>query len=302
MSSNLFGSKKFKRVEMSHDEKISRAAQLQIFTLDRIAGLTQGRDVVFHGGTSIAMMHSSPRWSEDLDFMAAPGAIAGLFGQLERFQRAIELDCSIEMPGSTIGMRIKGPEKGEIGKVSRIDLRWEHPMTFGVIKIKLEFYGCEAEALERYKSTPRLARLEGHAARNPIPSADIDSIWGDKVLAMAQRPTLKHRDQHDLGFIADKLGDDADLAAALAASRDIYRLDNTSIVSGLARDVVRRAIDDRASFDMDMQRWFGRDEFSRMTREGYLDQVFSEFHAQFVKAEVLAKDLCADKGCSSLDM
>lgn len=284
MSGKFFNKSAIKRVELGHDEKISRAAQMQIFALDRIAQIDCGSELVFHGGTSIAMMHGSPRWSEDLDFMASPRAIDRILGNIDRLKRAIELDCSIEMPGSEISLRLKGAAEGEVGRVSRIDLRWEHPMTFGVIKIKLEFYGCEPDALAAYAATPRVAQLEGHVARNAIASADLASIWGDKILAMAQRPVLKHRDQHDLGFIAPMIEAGADLQAAVFRSRDIYRLDDRAISSGLRRDVILDHVQDRGSFDRDMERWFGKAEFARMSQEGYLDRIFGDFHDQLAKA------------------
>ncbi|QFU10353.1 hypothetical protein PARPLA_03341 [Rhodobacteraceae bacterium THAF1] len=67
------------RQPLDATERAMIAQECQIALLDGISrtGPTFAGRGMFHGGTCLATCHASGRWSEDLDFVAASGAIAG---------------------------------------------------------------------------------------------------------------------------------------------------------------------------------------------------------------------------------
>ena len=272
---------RIRRSELTQDHRIDVAARLQMAAMDAIAKLHgQGPGLVFHGGTSIALMHGSPRWSEDLDFMAAPEAMAGIFDKEGDLARHLQFSSSLSTPGaSTILARKK--DVIEVGQVAKLNLRWEHPEFIGAVRIKIEFYITPQERLSSYAATPRICSFAGRQSGRKISGADIASIWADKIVAIAQRPALKHRDIHDLGYIAPLLDGSEDLDAALRASMGIYGRNALEISEGLARPLVTTAIPDRKAFHSDMERWFFGEEFQRQRQAGHYDRLHEAFLLQF---------------------
>ena len=281
---------RIKPKQLGNDDKIYISRMMQIFSLEALArGASPTPEMlVFHGGTGVSLIHESPRWSEDLDFMATPVMAGKLLKVRESIERDLRLKMSAMVPGSKITLQDKTPDffaNPEIGNVARWLLRWEHPSFVGAIKIKLEFYLCPEERLSAYGSLQAFPSAPECRSSVDLPAAQLVSVWADKIVAMASRHMLKYRDLHDLGYISPLLDglslteDDRD--RALSASMGIYGRTAASIVEGLNRPLVAEGIADRVAWEADMQKWFAGKSFDKMVAEKHLDRLLVGFHKEF---------------------
>lgn len=284
------------RQPLTNDIRLEITRELQNFMLAEIArraeasGIDEG--LVFHGGTSLSIIHGTMRSSEDLDFMASPDAVRGIFGHADNIEASMRMRASMEWPGAQLDLNVKNSGRDlELGEVARMMLRWEHPGYYGAIRVKVEFYLCPQERLDRYES--RKQPIEGDPSRGMIRAAVPVSIWGDKIVAMAQRPALKHRDIHDLGVLSRMLPSDADLRSALRASMGIYGRGPEDIRDGLRRDLVMAGDSDFAGFSEDMSRWFGEAHVLRMRQRGDLERLFEAYLGQAAIGRELIDELAA---------
>lgn len=271
------------RQPLTNDVRLEITRELQNFMLTEIARRADAKGIdtglVFHGGTSLSIIHGTKRSSEDLDFMASPDAVRGIFSHATNIEAAMRMRVSMEWPGAKLDLTNKsGDREPQLGDVARMMLRWEHPGYYGAIRVKVEFYICPQERLDRYVSLKQ--PIEGDPSRGMIRAATPVSIWGDKIVAMAQRPALKHRDIHDLGVLSRMLSGEADRSAALIASMGIYGRSPEEIRTGLHRDLVTAGDTDFHGFSEDMSRWFGEAHVSRMRAQGDLERLFDAYLEQ----------------------
>lgn len=285
---------------LHHDDKISISRELQVKVLEEIARLAKpsGRDMVFHGGTGISLIHGSPRWSEDLDFMATPGAISRLSSNTSSLAARLQLAFSARTPGAELSLLEKtdSEDKSDIGDLVRWMVRWSHPEVRGVVKIKVEFYLCPEERLAAYPSHENFPEAPECRSREALPCADLAAVWSDKIVAMASRPAIKYRDMHDLGFIAPLLQSagisDADRLNALKASMGIYGRSAREIADGLMRPIVQEGIADESAWAEDMRRWFAGAHYEEMASKNSLAQLLDRFHGEFSAGLRLVDALC----------
>lgn len=285
------------RQPLTNDARLEITRQLQNFMLTEIArradaeGIDDG--LVFHGGTSLSIIHGTKRSSEDLDFMASPEAVTNIFAHTAHIEAAMRMRASMEWPGARIDLGKKATDRApELGDVARMMLRWEHPGYYGAIRVKVEFYLTPQERLDRYLS--RKQSIEGDESRGLIRAAVPVSIWGDKIVAMAQRPALKHRDIHDLGVLSRMVPAEADRSAALLASMGIYGRAPQEIRDGLQRELVLAGDTDFDGFSEDMSRWFGEAHVSRIRANGDLERLFDAYLEQAELGRALVAELAPD--------
>lgn len=290
--------RRVKRSPVTTDDRIEIAARLQIDALDLISKANPTfQDMVFHGGTSIAFSQGSPRWSEDLDFMATPEAVQKLFAREATMGAVLQLKNSIADPEGIVSLKVKKGGDGQLGEVSRIDLRWEHPSFIGSVKIKVEFYTCSEAALSNYEARSMMPNWHGYQTRGAIRIATPESVWADKVVALALRPNLKFRDVHDLGFISPRLDPDFDRERFLNASMGIYAKAPEDVLAGLERAKVVDHLHDRDAFFHDMGRWFSKDLLSKLHKSGELADQHRLFLKEYDIARTLAEGMCNAPSC-----
>lgn len=293
---------------LHHDDKIAISRELQVKTLEEISRIAQptAREMIFHGGTGVSLVHGSPRWSEDLDFMATRGAVDRLFGKSEALASRLQLAFSARTPGAEISVADKNDGGGDLedGSLARWMVRWSHPDVRGVVKIKVEFYLCAEDRLAAYPSQMALPRAPEYASREALPCAELISVWSDKIVAMASRPVIKYRDLHDLGYIAPLLEranvSEEDRISALKASMGIYGRKASEIADGLARPVVQEGIADEAAWAEDMRRWFAGEAYEEMAAAQGLKDLLGRFHIEFSTGLRVVDALCeAEKSCDA---
>lgn len=216
------------------------ARLLQLETLTAVAerlALAGDLKVAFQGGTCLHMCHRSPRFSEDLDFLAA-----GTLAKLERLM--VEVAGAVSERMMARGLR----SVRLVGRGGKLNLDGvpHNPRLYQLVmpsetpdlpatRVKVEFMGVPEPLLDRYKTQMRMPILEGLSASvlAELPAGSLESIEADKVVALAMRKHPKARDVFDLGWIGHQRAGEQRSLAALEASRGMY--EGTPPVDALLR-------------------------------------------------------------------
>jgi hypothetical protein len=292
-----------KRAPLTPSEKTMVSQTLQIFALDGIAGAVHdmpGR-LMFHGGSSIATVHGSPRWSEDLDFVVSPEMSNELDAVREQVEAIAAERIADITPGAKFELIDKGKARGKVreadpGTVMRWTGRWEHPNRHGVVKMKTEFYIAEPDVTARYKTAPALPEAIGIEAYESIPAATLETIWADKIMAMSARPVMKWRDVYDMGFAMERIEgcSDDELFARLEVACESYRSDMSNIYQGLGRDYLVDLSDNFPVFADDMKKWLPAVVHERGIESGQLNQYHEACIEQIDRARRIILDRVPD--------
>lgn len=171
------------------------ASESHIWVLDGLAHKTQWsvEDVVFQGGTSLALAWNSPRFSEDLDFVARNDL--NLSEAMQTIAQHVQEKLNEKYPGAVVEIK----EKGE-GQNSNFMVAVSLPNVLGKVKIKTEFWKVEGEHLHSYDRSIKEVAARGTITPT-IPVASPDQIFADKMVALGARPRLKWRDVFDLWYL-----------------------------------------------------------------------------------------------------
>jgi hypothetical protein len=233
----------------------SRVSQImQCALLDEIlsSGTWRASDIVFQGGTSIHLVWNSPRFSEDLDFMVAVERAVEIGRAMERAARKVGARMQLTMPNSEIRLKSSDRDVEAVRNVIKHELVWSDPDVMGSVRVRADFFTVEAAHLADYKREGRVHRpdaslvadwpeLEGCdiselTVHSVIPAAHPESIYGDKLVALAKREYLKPRDFFDLWWLTNKLGvaiGDDELYDVVRRSAVCYAYADSDLVTGL---------------------------------------------------------------------
>lgn len=154
-------------------------------------------DLIFQGGTSLHLVHGSPRFSEDLDFLVRSTLDLGSIGSA--IQARLERSAWI-------------PRDARLSITTAKDDRNPHtfdvvvggPSIIGSVRVRVEFWQTPEEAMKPLTvvvSPVRLASGPNAGAQAFVPAAVEREIYADKVFAIAARPYLKPRDVFDLDWL-----------------------------------------------------------------------------------------------------
>lgn len=281
-----------KRVALSNEERFRIASDLHVMLLDEIFRVTGWRsgDAVFHGGTSLKIAWDSPRFSEDLDFMTSPDEALKLDGKMAEVAKRIERRAAAAFPGGKLETR---PRSAREGGLKRWDVVWSHPLRHGQVLVKAEFFSAPPAALDAYRSVMRVPFPDPERSvriSTPIAVPELVSAWADKVKAIATRPAFKWRDAYDLCHVARRLAspgpfpNDVDLLLALDATAAIYGVTPAAIADGLDKVRSSGALDDLASFERDMARWFPAGPFASLRQAGTFEGALREAKGEIARA------------------
>lgn len=267
------------------DDEVTIASMLHATILNELFRSLkwQRRDAVFHGGTSLRFLRGSPRQSEDLDFMITQEAAQALATAMVRVHDRVRSRMRLLTPGCEV--ELKGP-KGKA--VEAWYFTWSHPNVIGSVKVKTEFLVTTLEHLAAYQSTHLMPTTGGMlSVTGYLPGPTLVSAWSDKVVALAMRQALKWRDVFDLDFITNAARMDRQITweskfEALAATAAIYGYSSEDVLEGLERLVESGQLEDCASFERDMSRFF-----DPSTYQEYLDSDVFRSALDGTRAEVL---------------
>lgn len=157
-------------------------------------------DLVFQGGTSLHLVHGSPRFSEDLDFLV---------------KSTLDLDAIGESIQARLGKSSWIPRDARLTVTKAKDGHNPHafdvtiggPAIIGSVRVKVELWQTPAHALKPLTVVVKPVRLitgPAAGAQAFVPAAAPNEIYADKVFAVAARPYLKPRDVFDLHWLLQR--------------------------------------------------------------------------------------------------
>jgi predicted nucleotidyltransferase component of viral defense system len=188
---------------MSDIEKIEF---LHVMTLDALCRTKVGTDgsLLFMGGTSLKLAYGSPRWSEDLDFLAVDGT------RLEEIMLFVLRRVSASTKarfGMEATLHGGNPEKNPVKFAVRV--RGANPAEPS-LRVKCEFHRVAAEILSSWDS--RQARISSPfvpTVSAVVNTASLTEIFAEKLHSVGGRRALKERDLFDIAWIAGQQGENA---------------------------------------------------------------------------------------------
>lgn len=220
------------------EEAFDLRQALHVATLDALLSSRRWApgELVFQGGTSLHLVHGSPRFSEDLDFLvnaslkldALRGAVESRLGHLSWIPSDAQLAVSKAKDGHN-------PHSFSVS-IAGVGL-------IGGVRVKVELWQADAaKAIAPLKVHVCPVRLAGGPAAGTqafVPTADLSEIFVDKVFALAARPYLKPRDVFDLHWLRESAVPPTLSSADLAVRLSTYP--NETADRWLAKAIMRRA-------------------------------------------------------------
>lgn len=157
-------------------------------------------ELIFQGGTSLHLVHGSPRFSEDLDFLVADSLKLGSIGSSIQSRLAGTPWLPADM-----ALSVTAPKDGRNPHVFDVAISGEGVL--GSVRVKVELWAAPEEALKPLATAVHPVRLivgRAAGAQAFVPTLELQEIFVDKVFALAARPYLKPRDVFDLYWLAER--------------------------------------------------------------------------------------------------
>lgn len=157
-------------------------------------------ELIFQGGTSLHLVHGSPRYSEDLDFLVIDSLKLGSIASSIQSRLAGAPWLPADM-----ALSVTLPKDGRNPHVFEVAVSGEGVV--GGVRVKVELWQAPAEALKPLATDVHPARLivgRAAGAQAFVPTLELKEIFVDKVFAVVARPYLKPRDVFDLYWLAER--------------------------------------------------------------------------------------------------
>lgn len=154
-------------------------------------------DLAFQGGTSLHLVHGSPRYSEDLDFLVNSSLKLNTLSQTV----AARLQSISWLPKVT-RLTVSVAKEGRSLHAFVVSVGGEN--VIGSVRVKVELWKTAPDVLAKLHVVVSPVRLvSGPAAgmQTFVPTSSLKEIYADKVFALAARPYLKPRDVFDLHWL-----------------------------------------------------------------------------------------------------
>jgi hypothetical protein len=194
--------------------------------------------LTFQGGTSLALAWASPRFSEDLDFIAGGVGPQQLSEAMHLVAREVQRAIAPFYPGAQVDLADKS---GNGKQLAMFQVGVTLPGVVGKVKVKTEFWQVTSDKADHYQRVHRSLAPAGGATlyttvRPIFQVATPKQIFFDKLNAIAHRGRLKPRDVFDVWFLTTQLrqgageGPEAFDAAAVFADvpEFLESMDNTA--------------------------------------------------------------------------
>ncbi len=248
----------FTPAEWLHLTELVQAAALSGLTASR---RWEAGELVFQGGTSLHLIYGSPRFSEDLDFIARSDA--GLASALGGSLAHVRASLARQFPLVEVKVKARDPEGAIDPRNPRVfTLTLSEPNWHQALRVKVEFYVVGEQAINAYAShvqpvakpvaPERAPRFRVDIAPTFIEAAEIVEILVDKVHALGDRNRIKERDIFDLWWICQETGTTPAAAAAQFVARSAAHFamyPNGLPPLGLAASYLERAATMRTMLD-----------------------------------------------------
>ncbi len=232
--------------QVTPDELFNLRQEAQIATLEALLASRRWRhdELVFHGGTALRLVHNSPRFSEDLDFMVSSGLkLEGIGKNIkERILMGGRLPPDIKISIE----KLKDEQRMFSFYVSATSER-----VVGKVLVKVEMWKTERNLLSEIQAVISSAGV----SNSFVPASDLNEIMADKVFAQGGREYLKARDIFDIYWMM------ANGVSPIVAPKDIVRRFGIYDVGGVDKWLAKAAgrlasIDANAEMiAKDLRRW-----------------------------------------------
>lgn len=221
---------------LTASQKRQIASEMHVWILDGLAQKTPWslEDIKFQGGTSLALAWDSPRFSEDLDFVAR--ADLNFVEAIKKIVKHVEQGLQKNFPD--ISVEVKNNQDKENQNLTFVFVA-SLPNVLGKVKVKSEFWKVDGEIVKSYDGTYKALARRGDI--NPsFGVATPEQIFADKMIALGGRDRLKWRDLFDLWYL-----DSAGITQKIISNRDDFssRIENTLSLYNLSPSELRNKWD-----------------------------------------------------------
>jgi len=205
-------------------------ASLQISTLEALMRSRRWEpgELIFQGGTSLSLVHGSPRFSEDLDFLIDEDLkLDELHKVIQQRLESVALRLHPQLDRLTVSKnRDDTNPQNLVISVSGANL-------IGSVKVKVQMWRASTHAMHHTKAvvSPIWTKNAAQARTSTVmvPTATPGEIYADKIKAIVDRPHIKGRDVFDLYWLTEQqtpagysLPDDEMLKSALRTRIETY--------------------------------------------------------------------------------
>lgn len=167
---------------------------LQYRILQVIFSTDQGRQLVFHGGTCLRLIHQNRRFSEDIDFDNRGLTKDEFVGLADLVADALERE------GYQVNVQVKS--RGAFRcKVRFPGLLFQHGLSGHVEQSVLIQFDTEPQ---RFSYTPEMRRLDKFDVSFSLPCCPPSLLLAQKCHAILGRPRNKGRDFFDVVFLLSR--------------------------------------------------------------------------------------------------
>lgn len=206
------------------------------------------RALTFQGGTSLALAWASPRFSEDLDFIAGDIRPDQLSEAMQLVAREVQHAIIPFYPGATVDLADKS---GNGKQLAMFQIGITLPDTVGKVKVKTEFWQVPLDKAAHYEGVHRALAPKGGATlyttvRPIFNVATPRQIFYDKLNAIAHRGRLKPRDLFDVWYLSTQLRDFSSAEAIAQINADKEFGDVPEFLSAMENTA---ALYDQTAFD-----------------------------------------------------
>ncbi|MFK4705956.1 putative nucleotidyltransferase component of viral defense system [Roseateles asaccharophilus] len=263
------------KIAFNQEQQLDLTRRLQLMLLEAVmaSGTWVQDDIRFQGGTCLSLVHGSSRFSEDLDFVI--GTDRGLARVLSAAEVRMGERLRLALPGAQVKFSARDDdiESLDAKNPRTFMMTVSHPDWHRAVKVKVEFWVANPEAVAKYEARTLPARLltqvvEGVPLRVTLApvlvrSAETQEILVDKLHALACRSYMKHRDVYDLWWLSQS-GQQLDWCAELKRRYDYHaEMYNDSptlpalgqALAAKADEIAAMAGD--ATFSQDLKKWLG---------------------------------------------
>lgn len=246
----------------SSTELLEAALGLEVRILDALLSSRAWRtdEIAFQGDTSLKFAHGSVRFSEDLDFLLAEEMADNVTQVAQSALARVRETMAIDAPEDSITLKV-GRRSGNTWLLTfvRSSGRFRNS-----IRVKVDFQLVPKILLESYQKelvTFALPPQLRAGVKAMLPAATLDSIYADKILAIAGRPYLKPRDFFDLWWLRTQQGvkgpsEQGSLVERIATAAAMYGKTPTDALAGLEKFLRSREVGEITGIvERDLPRW-----------------------------------------------
>jgi predicted nucleotidyltransferase component of viral defense system len=294
-----------KKEPISHEMQLEISEIMQNMVLEKIFSSKNWdtKNLIFHGGTSVHVAWSSPRYSEDLDFLLNIEQVDNINTTIQNSIKEIEKELQQKFPGSEITLKTKGNNE-KIRSVIVYDIIWKHPNKYGKVRVKTEFFTVPPSNIKAYESINKEWKNNDMLIWTK-PQIEVDnlklnvatpkSIYGDKIKCIATREYLKPRDFFDLWWLKTQLSqyipnNETEIYKTIRHSADCYETKNLDLINGFERILHLNREDTIELIKENLKNFIPEDTYLQMLKNDSFSEIFDNLQNEIKKCSDIVKN------------